>query len=72
VITRLRFHILDRLGPDTQHIVARACDINPGALSNYCTGAKPIPYHHLARLSRCLEVPGPDLLGYTDLDEIPG
>ena len=70
VITRLRYHLLNR--PEPQGQVAEACGIGGPLLSRYCTGVQSIPPRHLAALAACLDVPAACLVGYVDLDEIPG
>lgn len=67
MITKLRYQLISVVGPGNQNRFAKEVGINQARLSQYATGTKKIPAHHLLTLSMALKCDPRDLVGYVDL-----
>lgn len=68
MITNLKCMILSVRGPYEQNHLADELGINRGRLSQYCTGIRKIPIHHLMKLSGALGCSPRDLVGFRELE----
>jgi hypothetical protein len=71
MLTKLRVKILEESGSGNQNRLADTLHINRGRMSQYATGTKKIPAHHLLLLSRALHCPPTDLIGYVEIESVP-
>lgn len=67
-VTKLRLRVLDMNCP--QYMVAKAAGMNPTRLSEYCTGQREIPSHHLVNLCYVLKCEPKDIIGEAEVDEL--
>ena len=70
MITKLRVKVLEVYGPGNQNRLARKLAINEGRLSQYCTGTKRIPAHHLLQLAQALDCHPTELVGYMEMEDL--
>lgn len=70
MITRLRARIIEVYGSTPQNHIADSLSINRGRLSQYATGTRAIPVHHLIQLAEALQVEPSALVGYCEMEEV--
>lgn len=68
MITNLKYHVMVTEGYMKQAQLARRLGISQARLSQYVTGTRKIPVHHLLLLSEALHAHPKDLIGYRDLE----
>jgi len=70
MITNLKLKMLQEVGPQKQNKLAHELGINQARMSQYMTGTRTIPAHHLLVLARYFQCPTTDLIGYTDIPRV--
>ena len=70
MITKLKLKVLEAYGPGNQNRFAASLNINPGRFSQYCTGLRRIPAHHLLLISRALHCHPTELVGYREMEDV--
>lgn len=67
MITRLKLVMLEQIGPHRQNALAKELGINQARVSQYMTGLRKIPPHHLLLFARAFNCSPADLIGYVEL-----
>lgn len=81
MITKLRARILEVCGPcvysrstgpfsHSQNRLAHSLGINQARLSQYATGIRKIPAHHLLILAEALDCSPVDLVGFCEMETV--
>lgn len=70
MITKLRQRIIEVYGNGAQNRLADSLSINRARLSQYATGTRTIPSHHIALLCQALSCTPYDIIGYVEMETV--
>lgn len=68
-VSKLRLKLLEYRGVCYEKDIAIACGMHPTRLSEYASGKKPIPVHHLTALCKYFKCSPYDILGEAEETE---
>lgn len=69
MITKLRKRLSEVVGTGNQNRLADQLHINRARLSEYATGVRAIPTHHMISLCQALDCSPTDIVGYVEMEE---
>ena len=69
MITKLKYKMLETVGPHKQNKLARELGINQARVSEYMAGSRTVPAQHLALFAQAFQCSPVDLVGYMEIPQ---